>query len=103
MYGALGKAVGATSVAFMSQAAVVKGKAKEYGLEKEAVAVEGCRTVSKKVRYELSNRANIRDCLLLKADHRSFNVGWQTDFAFHPPSLDPRYLQCRSAFMPLLC
>jgi urease subunit alpha len=49
MYGALGKAVGATSVAFMSQAAVAKGKAKEYGLEKEAVAVKGCRTVSKKV------------------------------------------------------
>lgn len=57
MYGALGKAVGATSVAFMSQAAVAKGKAKEYGLEKEAVAVEGCRTVSKKVSTGLSNES----------------------------------------------
>ncbi|GAQ78557.1 urease [Klebsormidium nitens] len=48
MYGAMGKAVGATSLAFMSQAAIEKGKPKEYGLEKEAVAVQGCRTITKK-------------------------------------------------------
>lgn len=54
MYGAMGKAVGATSLAFMSQAAIEKGKPKEYGLEKEAVAIRGCRTVTKKVSVRTS-------------------------------------------------
>ena len=48
MFGAKGKAVGGTSVAFVSGAAVAEGIGERYGLEKDVVAVSGCRTVSKK-------------------------------------------------------
>jgi len=48
MFGAKGKAVGGTSVAFVSGAAVADGIGERYGLEKDVVAVSGCRSVSKK-------------------------------------------------------
>ena len=48
MFGALGKAVGGTSFAFVSQAAVASGTAAGYGLSKRLEAVKGCRTVTKK-------------------------------------------------------
>ena len=47
MFGALGKAVGPTSLAFVSQAAVAAGVGSKYGLEKQLEAVRGCRTVGK--------------------------------------------------------
>jgi urease len=47
MFGALGKAVGPTSVAFVSQAAVDAGIKAKYGLEKETVAVKNCRNITK--------------------------------------------------------
>ncbi len=48
MFGALGGAVGATSLAFVSQAALDAGVAARYGLSKYAVAVRGCRALSKR-------------------------------------------------------
>jgi urease subunit alpha len=47
MFGAFGRAVGATSLAFVSQAALDRGVAQAYGLTKRAVAVRGCRAVKK--------------------------------------------------------
>ncbi len=47
MFGAFGRAIGGNSLAFVSQAAL-QTVAKEYGLAKKAVAVKGCRSVSKK-------------------------------------------------------
>jgi urease subunit alpha len=48
MFGALGGAVGPTSLAFVSQAAFADGVAARYGLAKRAVAVRGCRRLSKR-------------------------------------------------------
>jgi urease subunit alpha len=48
MFGAYGRATGATSLAFVSQLALNRGALAEYGLTKRAVAVRGCRTVSKR-------------------------------------------------------
>jgi urease subunit alpha len=48
MFGALGGARAATSVSFVSQAALANGMAERLGLQKRLVAVKGCRTVSKK-------------------------------------------------------
>ena len=48
MFGAFGRATGATSLAFVSQAAVANGSAQRYGLAKPLAAVRGCRTVSKR-------------------------------------------------------
>ena len=48
MFGAYGRATGATSLAFVSQAALASGAAGRYGLDKALVAVRGCRTVSKR-------------------------------------------------------
>jgi len=48
MFGAFGRAVGPTSVAFVSQAAVDSGKAASYGLQKSIEPVKGTRTVAKK-------------------------------------------------------
>jgi urease subunit alpha len=48
MFGALGGAVGATSLAFVSEAALAAGVAERYGLSKRAVAVRGCRSVTKR-------------------------------------------------------
>ena len=48
MFGALGGAVGATSIAFVSQLAKKANVGKTYGLTKQVVAVKGCRKVGKK-------------------------------------------------------
>jgi len=47
MFGSFGRAVGSTSIAFVSQLAKQKGIAKGYGLSKRIEAVRGCRKVSK--------------------------------------------------------
>ncbi|ABS28227.1 urease subunit alpha [Anaeromyxobacter sp. Fw109-5] len=48
MFGALGRAVGATSVAFVSRASLEGGAVQGYGLAKRLVAVHGCRGLGKK-------------------------------------------------------
>ena len=48
MVGALGRAIGATSVTFVSRAAFDAGVPARLGLARRAVAVAGCRTVTKK-------------------------------------------------------
>jgi urease subunit alpha len=47
MFGALGRATGATSLAFVSALALETGAASRYGLTKRAAAVRGCRSVQK--------------------------------------------------------
>lgn len=47
MFGAKGKAVGGTSVAFVSAAAAEAGVGEQYGLDKEVCAVVNCRDLSK--------------------------------------------------------
>jgi urease alpha subunit len=47
MFGALGGAVGPTSLAFVSQVALDAGVAGRYALIKRVVAVRGCRGLSK--------------------------------------------------------
>lgn len=46
-FGAMGKAVGDTSLAFVSQAAVAAGAADRCGLAKKTEAVRGCRNIGK--------------------------------------------------------
>ena len=48
MFGALGKAVGHTSIAFVSAAAVANGIKEKYGLDKAVEAVKGTRDLGKK-------------------------------------------------------
>ena len=48
MYGAKGRAVGSTSVTFMSRAALERGVPARLGLSKRAVAVMGCRGIGKR-------------------------------------------------------
>lgn len=48
MFGAKGKAVGGTSVSFVSTAAAADGVGEKYGLDKEVVGVSGCRGLTKK-------------------------------------------------------
>ena len=48
MFGAYGRATGATSLAFVSQMALKDGVAERYGLTKRAAAVRDCRRVSKR-------------------------------------------------------
>lgn len=48
MFGAFGRATGATSIAFVSQLAKKANVGKIYGLTKQVVAVKGCRKVGKK-------------------------------------------------------
>ncbi len=48
MFGALGRAVGATSLAFVSQRALVEGDLARLGLAKSFVAVKGCRGLGKR-------------------------------------------------------
>ncbi|HEX5222895.1 MAG TPA: urease subunit alpha [Verrucomicrobiae bacterium] len=48
MFGALGGAVGATSIAFVSQLAKKANVGTAYGLTKQVVAVKGCRKVGKR-------------------------------------------------------
>ncbi|TGE26948.1 urease subunit alpha [Hymenobacter metallicola] len=47
MFGSLGAAIGKASMVFVSQASVEKVRT-TYGLQKQVVAVQGCRTVGKK-------------------------------------------------------
>jgi urease subunit alpha len=47
MFGSFGRAIGPTSVSFMSQAAVAAGLPAQLGLQKRVVAVEKCRTIGK--------------------------------------------------------
>jgi urease subunit alpha len=47
MFGAFGRAMAGTSVAFVSQLAKQKGVAKSYGLTKRVEAVRGCRQLGK--------------------------------------------------------
>ena len=48
MFGSYGKALGATSISFVSQASLANGAAESYGLAKRLVAVRGNRTVTKR-------------------------------------------------------
>jgi urease subunit alpha len=48
MFAAYGRATGATSLAFVSQATLSSGAAGRYGLAKTLAAVRGCRNVSKR-------------------------------------------------------
>jgi urease subunit alpha len=48
MFGAYGRAAGATSLAFVSQLSLDAGSVARYGLTKRPVAVRGCRTVTKR-------------------------------------------------------
>ena len=48
MFGAFGRAVGGTSIAFVSQICKAKGVAKGYGITKRIEAVKGCRKVTKR-------------------------------------------------------
>jgi urease subunit alpha len=48
MFGAHGQAVAATSLVFVSQAALDDQRVQQYGLQKRPVAVRGCRTVTKR-------------------------------------------------------
>jgi urease subunit alpha len=48
MFGAFGRATAATSLAFVSQAALAGDVASRYGLGKRTAGVRGCRTVSKR-------------------------------------------------------
>jgi urease subunit alpha len=48
MFGAYGRATGATALAFVSRLAVDHGDAARYGLTKRLSAVRGCRTVTKR-------------------------------------------------------
>ena len=47
MFGALGRAMSGTSIAFVSQLAQQKGVARNYGLTKRIEAVRGCRKIGK--------------------------------------------------------
>ncbi|MEZ4735407.1 MAG: urease subunit alpha [Caldilineaceae bacterium] len=47
MFGSFGRAIGSTSLSFMSKAAVEAGIPAQLGLSKRVVAVENCRTIGK--------------------------------------------------------
>ena len=48
MFGAFGRAVGAISLAFVSQLSIAESVAPKYGLAKRLVAVRGCRALGKR-------------------------------------------------------
>jgi urease subunit alpha len=48
MFGAMGRACAATSLAFVSQLALQEGVAQQYGLAKRTVAVRNCRNLGKR-------------------------------------------------------
>jgi urease subunit alpha len=48
MFGAYGRATGATSLAFVSQLSLERGSLERYGLTKRTSAVRGCRGLSKR-------------------------------------------------------
>jgi urease subunit alpha len=47
MFATRGRALGATSLTFVSQLALDQGVTERYGLQKRVVAVRGCRNVTK--------------------------------------------------------
>jgi urease subunit alpha len=48
MFGAHGRAIGATSLAFVSRLALDEGRPQTYGIAKRLAAVRGCRSVAKR-------------------------------------------------------
>jgi urease subunit alpha len=48
MFGARGRAVGATSLAFVSQRALQEGRVRDLGLSKQLSVARGCRTIGKR-------------------------------------------------------
>jgi urease subunit alpha len=48
MFGALGRAVGSSSIAFVSRRAVTEGPVHDLGLCKRVVAASGCRGIGKR-------------------------------------------------------
>ena len=48
MFGAFGRATGATSIAFVSQSALASGRLDALGLAKRSSAVKGCRSIGKR-------------------------------------------------------
>jgi urease subunit alpha len=68
MFGALGGARTATSVTFLSRAALEKGLAGELGLRKRVVAVQGTRAIGKK--HMIHNSALPR----IDVDPQSYDV-----------------------------
>jgi urease subunit alpha len=48
MFGALGRAIGATSLAFVSRASLERGAVEKLGLQKRLTAVRGCRGIGKR-------------------------------------------------------
>jgi urease subunit alpha len=60
MFGALGRAVGPTSIAFVSKRATHEGKLEELGLHKRIVAVSNCRTIGKRDMVHNSALPSIR-------------------------------------------
>jgi urease subunit alpha len=48
MFGAYGRATGATSLAFVSQASMEASRPQGYGLTKRLAAVKGCRSIGKR-------------------------------------------------------
>ncbi|EQC29264.1 urease [Saprolegnia diclina VS20] len=68
MFGALGKAVGPTSIAFVSRASVDKGVVAKYGLSKHIEPVRHCRSVTKR-------DMKLNDCLpKLRVDPETYQV-----------------------------
>jgi urease subunit alpha len=48
MFGAYGKAMARTNLTFISQAAMARGIGEQLGLQRQLVAVQGCRTIGKR-------------------------------------------------------
>jgi urease subunit alpha len=48
MFGAYGKAMARTNLTFVSQAAMARGIGEQLGLQRQLVAVQGCRTIGKR-------------------------------------------------------
>jgi urease subunit alpha len=48
MFGAYGKAMARTNLTFVSQAALARGIGEQLGLQRQLVAVQGCRTIGKR-------------------------------------------------------
>jgi len=48
MFGSFGRAVGSTNLTFVSQAALANGVGEQLGLQRQLVAVQGCRTIGKR-------------------------------------------------------
>jgi urease subunit alpha len=48
MFGSFGRAVASTNLTFVSQAALANGVGEQLGLQRQLVAVQGCRTIGKR-------------------------------------------------------